>query len=908
MAEKYPGEPPLRRQQGDQPGSAFALAGPERRPSRMSLPYLIHKLRQMSRRELAWRFGAAARVARDRLYARLKQPRWDRARVKQVLAAEIMNPVLAAHIDRRDWAAAHRALARELRARPRVFVLDPGAALDLRREVLARWPDAAANAAARAERILGNRYDLLGYRGLSFDDGHGNVDWHLDPVHGCRAPRSFWSEVPYLDPRIGDHKVIWELNRHQHWLALGRALWLTRDRRYGWGLVAQLESWLQANPPLTGINWASALELGFRSLSWVWALHFLLADTDEGSAGPSRAPWLVDLMVALDRQLSQVEQNLSYYFSPNTHLTGEALSLYVAGLSLPELAGSRRWAATGRRVLLAEIDRQINADGGHAEQSTHYHRYTLDFYLMALLMAERSKDIEAITRFTDAATRTAEFALAMADDDGRLPLIGDDDGGMLWPIAGRGCDDIRDSLALAAVVLGRPDFAPWGVPEEVFWIAGRTAFEQEPFVEAYRAEAAPSPSRVFRDTGYATARDGAGGHLVFDAGPHGFLNAGHAHADALSITLSVAGRPLLVDPGTSTYTMRPEIRDQLRRSASHNTLTLNGQSPSIPSGPFRWRSRADAHLQAARVNPRFDWFEGSHDGYSGNPHRRTVFRAPAGGWLIVDEVLGRGRHTAGLHWHFDPSWIVTRETPNRLRAAHVAGPTTWLVHEGGTTELLNGDDVSGLGWFAPSYGTLLPTWTARVSHSDAAPFAVVTWIAAAAEAPSLTNIAAGCDPGGSSGVAVRVLQDNVTWTTLVRGGEPAVREARACTAGAYHTDARLLHYGSSEGRLLSIAACDANHVLALREGWISVAADAPLRDFYLEVVADRIDAWSSSPAPRLRLQGAMVGAARVVRLNGRELPGDTRERADSLIAPTSCWGEPQPGTPLEEIGTAVCAE
>jgi hypothetical protein len=783
-------------------------------------------------------------------------------------------------------------LSRVLRGRPRLFVLDPRTSLELRHEIWKRWPQAVGDAAKRADRIMGGRYDLLGYRGLSFDSGDGRVDWHFDPVHRRHAPMVFWRDVPYMDTRVGDHKVIWELNRHQHWLALGRALWLTRDRRYGWAIVSQLQDWMTANPPLTGINWASSLELGFRSLSWLWALHLLLADTDEGSSGPSHAAWLVDLLLGLNRQLTHLERNLSYYFSPNTHLTGEALALYVAGLSLPELAASGRWAATGRRILLDEIDRQICVDGGHVERSAHYHRYTLDFYLLALLMAERSKDTEAITRFTDAATRAAEFARAIADDNGRLPLLGDDDGGMLWPFAGRTCDDVRDSLALAAVVLGRPDFAPWGVPEEVFWIAGRTAFDQEPFIETYRAAIAPPASRVFRETGYVVMRDTAGGHLLFDAGVHGYLNGGHAHADALSLTLSIGKRPLIVDPGTSTYTVNPVVRDRLRRSVNHNTLTLDDRSPSVPDGPFHWESRADARFGALRQNPGFDWAEGSHDGYAANRVRRTVLRAPSRAWLVVDEVLGRGRHTADVHWHFDPSWMVSAETPTRLRATHIQGHTAWIVHDGGAATLLHGDDVSGLGWFAPVYGTLLPTWSARVSRYAAAPFAMIAWIVETPDAPELMRLPADCDPGGSAAIAVRVLQGDATWTTMVRPGEPELRETRGCGIEAFHTDGRLLHYGSRNGRLMSVAVCDANHLLALREGWLSVAADAHLKDLYIEVLDERIDVWSSSPVPRLRLQGALVATTRTIHVNGRDLPSGARERTDSAIVTSSSWGEP----------------
>ena len=105
----------------------------------------------------------------------------------------------------------------------------------------------------------------------------GRVDWHGDPVHRRRrAPRVFYADVPFLSPQIGDHKIIWELNRHQHWLQLGRAAWLTGDDRYAQAIVTQLNDWLTDNPPLVGVNWASMLEIGFRSTLVDVGLHCFL--------------------------------------------------------------------------------------------------------------------------------------------------------------------------------------------------------------------------------------------------------------------------------------------------------------------------------------------------------------------------------------------------------------------------------------------------------------------------------------------------------------------------------------------------------------------------------------------------------------------------------------------------------
>jgi len=874
----------------------------------------FNRLRQMTFGEGAWRAGATARTTADRLRARLRAPRWSRRHLAQALAAPVIDAEMRTAMGRSDWRTVHDRVAQRLRKRDARCALDPSAAAGVREAVLSRWPSAAADAGARADTILRGQYDILGYRGLTFSpapapprpSGH-QVDWHFDPVHRRHAPRVCWADVPYLDPAIGDHKIIWELNRHQHWLQLGRASWLTREPQYAACMVDQLESWLVANPPLTGINWASMLEIGLRTISWTWALQFLLADVTrrpEGSAPQAHeAPWLVDMLVAIDRQLTHVERHLSYYFSPNTHLTGEALALYVVGHALPELAASDRWKTTGRRILLEEIDRQILPDGGHAERSTHYQRYTLDFYLLALLTAQRAADSEAIARFADAATRLAEFTRTMADDRGRLPLIGDDDGGMLWPIMGRACHDVRDSLAVAAIALERPDLAAWGVPEEAFWIASRAAIDRAPLVEESSADVGHPLSRTLPDTGYVVARDAAGGHAVFDVGAHGYMNGGHAHADALSLTLSVANRPLLVDPGTSTYTMDARLRDRMRRSANHNTVTVDGQPQSAPAGPFHWRTSASGRLRASRHNAGFDWAEGSHDGYGTIEHHRSVFRADGAGWLVVDEVLGAcagtsvgkggDRHSAAMHWHLDPGWIVRPDAPGRLRATHFEGDEAWLLHDAGEQTLVHGDDESGLGWYAPVYGTLIPTWTARVTHEGVTPLSMVTWISSAAETahgvPSLARIVATSDPEGRA-IAARVATGNRASVFLLRPGEPPSRERRACGIVDYQTNARVLHFRTTGDCLVALDLIDGSHALALRDGWVSVEAAEPVADLHVVLSENTLDLSASKPPRQLRLLGTCIARLRAVYLNGRPFSPLPADRPDTLLIPAGEWG------------------
>jgi hypothetical protein len=596
--------------------------------------------------------------------------------------------------------------------------------------------------------------------------------------------------------------------------------------------------------------------------------------------------------VALSRQLTHVEQNLSYYFSPNTHLTGEALALYVVGSALPELAAAPRWASTGRRILLDEIDRQVLADGGHAERSTHYQRYTLDFYLLALLTARRAGDDDAAVRFAAAAARLAEFARVVADDEGRLPAIGDDDGGMLWPIAGRACSDVRDSLSIAATALDRPALAPWGLTEETVWVAGPDVLTSLP-ASAGDLEP-PIGSRTLVETGFFVARDGEGGHAVFDTGAHGYLNAGHAHADALALTLTLGHRPLLIDPGTSTYTMDAPLRDRFRSTMSHNTVTVDGRSQSAPAGPFHWRTRADARLEAWRQNTWFDWAEGLHDGYAPLQHRRAVLRTAKSGWLIVDEIDGRGPHTAAAHWHFAPDWGLLAEG-GRVRASHADGDIAWLLHDGQPAEIFQGDSESGLGWCAPVYGSLVPSFSARVAVAGDTPLRMMTWIGEdrAWQSPALRRLAIDCEDGRSA-LAAEVRAGRRRALFVVRLGGAPPHAARTCRVADFESDARVLHCLADGDRLVHLDLVDVGRVVTSRQGWLSIEAEGILRDLHVGIDHGTIDLCASAPSVTMRMRG--LSPAHRVRLNGRELP-HLPIAAKTLLIHPSDWHTALPAAP-----------
>ena len=687
---------------------------------------LASRLSRTSGDEFRFRLREQGNVAIEAVRFAVGGERWTRRSLRSGLVP--LSPQLEQGrdaLDRGDWRRAGAAIRSHFVGRAQRFPISAAGRSTLSDAIARRFPQSAGDATARAERIANGHYDLLGYQNLSFRNGQ-IVDWHLDPVHARRPPAAFWTRVPYLDPRVGDHKIIWEINRHQHWLALGRAAWLTGNTRYAAALRTEFETWLAANPPLTGINWSSMLEVGFRSLSWIWTLHFFAPFGEDDDQ-----VWLLDLLVALDRQLDHIARHLSRFFSPNTHLLGEGLALYVAGRVLPELSSATRWEQIGREILARESRAQIHPDGGHAELSMHYHRYALDFYLLALVIARRTNDGIA-SHFAETVSRLANFCRAMADGNGWLPTIGDDDGGLLFPICGRAPADVRDSLALAAVLLDRPELSVGEAPEEVFWMLG----EEPP---PLRARPAPRGVQAFPHTGYVAIRSDDG-HMILDAGHHGFMNGGHAHADALSLVLSVRGRPLLIDPGTATYTVDQRLRDWFRSTAMHNTIVVNRTMQAVPAGPFHWQSAPCAHADLKGSGPGFDYVEAQHDGYQPLEHRRGVLRLRNGLWLVVDHLIGTGPHRVDAYWHVHPAWTIEPSAgPSAPECSPGAGELARFKHDDGlwaavastsaNHERFRGD-AEGFGWCAPIYGQRIPSPTLRVTQTAAAPFSLITAIAA----------------------------------------------------------------------------------------------------------------------------------------------------------------------------------
>jgi hypothetical protein len=566
-------------------------------------------------------------------------------------------------------------------------------------ELKKRFPSEGAAAIRYAEQICRREFNLLGFERLAYGP---TIDWHLDTVHGKRSPRKPWFRVRYLNfEEVGDSKITWELNRHQHLVALAKAYRLTGREQFAAELFGQWFDWRRQNPYPIGINWASSLEVAFRAISWLWVWNLL--------KGSSVVPptFSRDLLQQLAVSGRHIEKYLSTYFSPNTHLLGEGLALFFLGTLCPSLPAAGRWQSKGWNILLQGAKQQVRSDGMYFEQSTYYHVYALDFFLHARILAvanglliphEFDQKIEAMMNF-----------LAILAQAGAPPRLGDDDGGRLFDPLRNHSEHLLDPLATGAVLFKRPDWkaVARGAREETLWLVGLEGMAE---FDSLADEPFSCRSTAFTESGiYLMADPGpARAQFVIDAGPQGSLSAGHGHADALSVHVSAEGRELLLDPGTCCYVSADNSRDEFRGTAAHNTLRVAKLDQAKPGNPFSWEAFVDTKVEAWTTEASFELFRGSHSGYArlSQPvvHRRWIFHLTSQFWLVRDVALGEGEHSVDLFWHCAPGFLPRQETSGCILFEDVAGLRFALLTDDRSGWMVRLED----GWWSPVYGKKEP--------------------------------------------------------------------------------------------------------------------------------------------------------------------------------------------------------
>ncbi|MCG3121056.1 MAG: hypothetical protein ALAOOOJD_03996 [bacterium] len=618
-------------------------------------------------------------------------------------------------------------------------------------------PNMVSQSLLQAERILDHEFALFGSK-VKYAEV---IEWQDDPLTRKRWPNRFYTEMKYYGQRSanqeaksniipGDVKYVWELNRHQHFTVLGKAYWLTQDEKYAAEFIRQSMSWIEQNHYLYGVNWTSALEAALRVISWTWAYFFCL------EANSLDAPSHAKILRALQLHGRFISRNLSFYISPYNHLIGEAAALFVLGTLFPEFHEAERWRKKGWMILNDEIAKQFHRDGICVEQALSYHHFTLSFYLLTAILAERNGEtVPPVMR--ERLERALEFSLFSMQPNGAHPMIGDNDNARAIYFGDYQIWDFRELLALGAVWFQRSDMKKMAgeFTESCLWLLGADSHQKFALLNS---SAPVERSKLFRQSGYAVFRSGWNQddhYFIFDCGPQSDglyrdenVSVAHGHADFLSFTLNAYGAPLLIDSGMLTYNGELHWQNHFRSAAAHNAITVDGRSPSNLVGRLGYNYVPPVEQSFYNCQADFAFIEGSYTGFGANVrHRRGIFWRKGDYWLILDGLFGLGEHVVERWFHFAPG--VSTQIAGRRVTTQRRDHKNILLQDLGlresTLELFEGGEQPAQGWYAPGYGEKAPAPVLCARLSGLLPMYLSTLILPfEAQAPEIEIQQTGC--------------------------------------------------------------------------------------------------------------------------------------------------------------------
>jgi len=391
-----------------------------------------------------------------------------------------------------------------------------------------------------------DKVDIFGYES----------DMNLLDTLNNRWQDKYWWKIDMSKLRE-DPKFFWEANRHQF-----LPVWALACHFEDYALQAErklreyVSKWLSANPPEKGLNWQSSLEVAARAVSWALTYWIRQPEQDDFWGG---------FLKALYHHGAHIERHLFYSRScvRNNHLLGELSALVILGIFFKKAEWINYWPE-----LESTVSEQFYEDGVNFEQSINYHKYSLQFVILANIFLKKA-GILLGEQVQQLILKAEEFVRWTEKPNGSWPNIGDNDNGMVCRLTIKE-DDNSDCGAIRVLESNQEQDRP-----------GSRAFD-------------PGRSgKGFPQGGYFVKRTGWGvedNYLLVKCGPHLY----HAHADLLHFEYSFKGEDVFVDSGTYQYNNARPLRRYFRGTFAHNTVAIPRHDQSRQYKTFRW-------LQAARV-------------------------------------------------------------------------------------------------------------------------------------------------------------------------------------------------------------------------------------------------------------------------------------------------------------------
>jgi hypothetical protein len=404
-----------------------------------------------------------------------------------------------------------------------------------------------------------SKYQILG-KMIKLD----NIKWHMDYVSGFELPLFYYKEMQpskYYNTGI-DVKFSREISRFNYAIRFAQNYTVSKDEKYYQKFKELILDWIDENPFYYGDNWTVAMVVGIRAVNWIVALNIFGEIFDNDNEFKNK------ITKSLVQHATYIEFNpeIGEGGRLTNHATGDFTGLLFLALALQYHMSSDYWLDKSVSYLEECIRYQTYEDGVNFEGSVAYHRFVLEMFAFSAIVC-RANNIELSKKYYELLFKMFEYTAAYLDHGGNAPQIGDNDSGRLLKFHDSEGQDHSYLLELG---------------EHIFNYNFKTqCTKKSSEIKKWLPEVDKIDIQELNLTPRETDKS-----IIFEIGGAYFLKneffslmvscspgqGGHHHHDKGSITLSVKGMPVIVDPGAYTYTRNLRERNIFRGLHSHNVI------------------------------------------------------------------------------------------------------------------------------------------------------------------------------------------------------------------------------------------------------------------------------------------------------------------------------------------------
>lgn len=516
-----------------------------------------------------------------------------------------------------------------------------------------QYPEVVPGLLQAANNIVDHRFLLFSLHAIQAETP---ILWNksYEPLTGdgkyWQPGRKYTSAELCADEEADIH-FVWQLNRHQHILDLGKAYWYTKDDVYIQEFVTEILTWIEQNPYLLSVNWACEYEIALRGIFWLFGYAFFFSSglLDETFFCRFYHSLLAHGHAIYDRLSAASSDPLSI-----KSLVAQASFLYLLSTTFPEYLHSKMWGKVSWDILQWKtplLSLETILQNSPAVLTT-----LIEFYCLVLFGRQNNRFHISQVVLNGVATMVEHWALFL-NPNGRLCGFGEDFPEHLLAGMYRQPSTFRYLFSVAALLLKHEKFSAQGerFDETLLWYFGLDG--QKEFQRLLTTSTLPQQSCLIPHSSYAMMQSDHSegkGYCIVSTGLNVFQTSLQLkHSDLLSFELFANGKEYLIDGGAYSFQRTHEWNQYFRSAQAHNTITVD-RIAYINFSERRIQSTFDQWLST----PTFDFISGHHNGFEDldEPitHYRSIFYYKPTYWILCDLLLGEGQHFFDQYFHFPP--------------------------------------------------------------------------------------------------------------------------------------------------------------------------------------------------------------------------------------------------------------